>query len=142
MASGFQTSGLLHLTNQNLGKSTDSVHENISWKTHSVLYERKRLVGLPISPEIDPEDIIIRYMYDGMAISNGRICLLSLKENTSTISGLQICDALRMDGVDLDRFYPAVYESKLSRGGWFPLEKDGVDRGLEFPIPSKNVIEW
>ena len=83
-------------------------------------------------------NVIIRYIYDGMAISNGRICLLPLEENTSTISGLQICDALRMDGVDLDRFYPAVYESKLSQGGWFPLEKDGVDRGLEFPIPSKN----
>lgn len=136
LANGFQTSGLLHLNNQNIERSN-----KVSCKSHFVLHERKRLAGLPISPEIDPEDIIIRYMYDGMAISNGRICLLPLEENTSTISGLQISDALKMDGVDLDIFYPAVYESKLSQGGWFPLEKDGVDRELEFPIPSKNDVE-
>ncbi len=86
------------------------------------------MAGVPISPTIIPNNekpIILRYVYEGGAIGQGRLCnLLPLSNNDdiATVSAKQIVQTLSEDGVDFDTFYACAYESEESSGGWMPLE--------------------
>ena len=93
---------------------------------------------MPISPSFSSSsfannnnhNVIIRYFYEGGQINQGRVCQIKLDDHsgtkeekiTNTISTNQVMNALIDDGVDLDNFYACSYESKLSDGGWMPLE--------------------
>jgi len=122
------------------------------------------LAGMPMSPKIFPIDdnhndnddaevtIVIRYMYDGGTLSNGKLCLLSPK-NESFVSSHEISSVLCEDGVDLDRFYIAAYETEMSGGGgWMRMpmhtenesrSENGNDKGREwrFPVPRAKSMD-
>ncbi|KAL7435429.1 hypothetical protein ACHAXH_005439 [Discostella pseudostelligera] len=93
--------------------------------------------------------VIIRYMYEGGHLSQGRLCSLDPSPSTdcsttsqtpisaataddddvagmmssaATVTIPQIIQTLRNDGVDFNLFYPCAYESECSTGGWLPLE--------------------
>ena len=98
------------------------------------------MAGMPISPSFSSSSFannnnhnhndIIRYFYEGGQVNQGRVCQIKLDDHsgtkeekiTNTISTNQVMNALIDDGVDLDNFYACSYESKLSDGGWMPLE--------------------
>lgn len=103
--------------------------------------EPSPLSGMPIGPSSTtasssssynyPNPVIIRYMYEGGHLSQGRLCFLDPYPSTddatdmssaTTVSIPQIMQALRNDGVDFNLFYPCAYESTCSTGGWLPLE--------------------
>lgn len=99
----------------------------------------------------DSRPILLRYIYEGGHIGQGRLCHLQIDSSTtsSTITIPQLMATLLQDGVDLDTFYACAYETELSDGGWMPLEKGGrwhnpfsvdgswkdeeKDTGLSFP---------
>ena len=86
------------------------------------------LAGMPIGPAssiLNP--VIIRYMYEGGHLGQGRLCRLHPTPDI-TVSVPQVIDALRDDGVDFDQFYACAYESQESTGGWMPLESAPRDR--------------
>ena len=102
-------------------------------------HKPSQLAGMPISPSFSSSsfvnnnnnhNVIIRYFYEGGQINQGRVCQIKLDDHsgtkeekiTNTISTNQVMNALIDDGVDLDNFYACSYESKLSDGGWMPLE--------------------
>ncbi len=83
------------------------------------------MAGMPISPVTVPSDeqpIILRYMYEGGAIGQGRLCNLKNDNDDKTVTAKQIVQTLSEDGVDFDTFYACAYESDESSGGWRPLE--------------------
>ena len=87
------------------------------------------MAGMPISPLVkhqgNEKSIILRYMYEGGAIGQGRLCNLipsPRSGNDSQITARQIVQKLSEDGVDFDSFYACAYESDESSGGWIPLE--------------------
>lgn len=111
------------------------------------------MAGMPISPVTVPSDeqpIILRYMYEGGAIGQGRLCNLKNDYDDKTVTAKQIVQTLSEDGVDFDTFYACAYESDESSGGWRPLESaprytnpftkisdDGNDNeSVVFNIPS------
>ena len=83
------------------------------------------LKGSPISPVIPgaQSDVLIRYFYDGGTLSQGRICTFTPARRDAA-TGFELLRALHDDGVDLHRFYPCVYETEASSGGWLPLLQD------------------
>ena len=101
--------------------------------------------GYPISPELRPADVLLRYFYDGGTLKQGRLCQLT-PADTDTVSGLALLHALNDDGVDLECFYPCVRETETSGGGWLrflrgvvgapPAEVDGGD-DITFPLPRE-----
>eukprot|EP00986_Skeletonema_menzelii_P002397 scaffold648_cov131-Skeletonema_menzelii.AAC.2 len=83
------------------------------------------MAGMPISPVTLPskeKPIILRYMYEGGAIGQGRLCNLVNDGDDQIVSANQIVQTLSEDGVDFDTFYACAYESDESSGGWRPLE--------------------
>jgi hypothetical protein len=74
--------------------------------------------------------VVVRYMYEGGHIGQGRLCRISLRPPDASDGGggaallpaAAVMRALRDDGVDLDAFYATAYESTASGGGWMPLE--------------------
>ena len=81
------------------------------------------MAGMPISPVTlahDEKPIILRYMYEGGAIGQGRLCNLINDDNAITAN--QIVQTLSLDGVDFDTFYACAYETVDTSGGWRPLE--------------------
>ncbi len=123
------------------------------------LNEPSPLSGMPIGPSFTTttsksqssysNPVIIRYMYEGGHLSQGRLCSLDPSPSTdcsttsqtpisaataddddvagmmssaTTVTIPQIIQALRNDGVDFNLFYPCAYESECSTGGWLPLE--------------------
>ena len=101
--------------------------------------------GYPISLELRPADVLLRYFYDGGTLKQGRLCQLT-PADTDTVSGLALLHALNDDGVDLECFYPCVRETETSGGGWLrflrgvvgvpPAEVDGGD-DITFPLPRE-----
>ncbi|KAL9186307.1 hypothetical protein ACHAXT_005545 [Thalassiosira profunda] len=88
------------------------------------------LAGMPIGPSSPPSssnNIIIRYMYEGGHIGQGRLCHLHPSDDDA-VPASQVMRALREDGVDFDSFYACAYESEQSSGGWLPLEPAPRDR--------------
>jgi hypothetical protein len=98
-----------------------------------------------------PPVILLRYMYEGSHLSQGRLCFLDPSSSTEDGSNInnervlvappsagvdvekpiisdvvvtipQVIQALRNDGVDFNLFYACAYESQCSTGGWLPLE--------------------
>ena len=81
-----------------------------------------------------PPPVILRYMYEGGHLSQGRLCFLDISppsttatsyDNGSTATTVtipQVIRALTNDGVDFNLFYACAYESQCSTGGWLPLE--------------------
>ena len=76
--------------------------------------------GTPVGPAINPDAVLLRYMYDGGQLSQGRLCELT-PARPDAATGREVLAALVADGVDLGRFYPCVYETAASTGGWLPL---------------------
>ena len=74
--------------------------------------------GYPISPELRPADVLLRYFYDGGTLRQGRLCRMITPADTDTVSGLALLHALHDDGVDLECFYPCVRETEASGGSW------------------------
>ena len=101
--------------------------------------------GYPMSPELRPADVLLRYFYDGGTLKQGRLCQLT-PADTDTVSGLALLHALHDDGVDLGCFYPCVRETEASGGGWLrflrgvvgepPAEVEGDD-DITFPLPRE-----
>ena len=82
-----------------------------------------------------PPPVILRYMYEGGHLSQGRLCFLDISHPSSTattssengsaattVTIPQVIRALTDDGVDFNLFYACAYESQCSTGGWLPLE--------------------
>ena len=110
--------------------------------------------GYPISPELRPADVLLRYFYDGGTLRQGHLCRLAPADTDSdTLSGLALLHALHDDGVDLERFYPSVRETEVSGGGWLsflrgvvgapPAEvESGEDITFQLPRdPSERRID-
>ena len=75
-----------------------------------------------ISPSVSETGVLVRYMYDGGTLSQGRLCQLT-PERQDAATGREVLRVLREDGVDFTRFYACVYETAASTGGWLPLLK-------------------
>ena len=84
------------------------------------------LAGMPISPtpngHSSRKPVILRYMYEGGHIGQGRLCNLHPLPSNDVITAQQIVQTLSADGVDFNLFYACAYESDESTGGWMPLE--------------------
>ena len=121
----------------------------------SIVVETSSLSGMPIGPSSKilistadastspspppnhpvnhpPPPVILRYMYEGGHLSQGRLCLLDISHPSTTTTSYddgyttvtipQVIRALTDDGVDFNLFYACAYESQCSTGGWLPLE--------------------
>ena len=83
------------------------------------------LRGEPVGPEIDAE-VVLRYAYEGATLSQGRLVLLP-NPSSERVAAIDLLRALEADGVDLQRFYATVYETKRSAGAWLPVLRDLVE---------------
>ena len=105
--------------------------------------------GYPISPELRPADVLLRYFYDGGTLRQGRLCRMITPADTDTVSGLALLHALHDDGVDLECFYPCVRETEASGGSWLrflrgvvgapPAEVEGGD-DITLPLPRRPPV--
>lgn len=105
-------------------QSSEELHKELRKERHPALK------GDPLSPLLDDGTVLLRYMYDGGVLSQGRLCRVK-PAASSFISGEEIFAALRADDVDLDRFYACVYETRLSTGGWLRINEK--DAAVELP---------
>ncbi|EOD35359.1 hypothetical protein EMIHUDRAFT_201402 [Emiliania huxleyi CCMP1516] len=89
---------------------------------------REHLSGKPIGPSLDgtSSTVLVRYMYDGGSLAQGRLCQFE-PSSAASATGLELLRCLANDGVDLTRFYVCVYETIASRGSWMPVLRDVVD---------------
>lgn len=108
-----------------------------------------------LSPTLPSDVVLVRYMYEGSIIQQGRLCFIPIKESSSyrknVVTAQEITDALAKDGVNLDEFYPTVYENEASKGSWVPLwsnpdnpleeEEQEKNQMLEFPIKKSSQQE-
>jgi len=118
--------------------STDT---NETFRKATNQHKPSPLAGMPIGPSSSSSNnnntsnknnassssIILRYMYEGGHIGQGRLCRLELpsaqaKSTITKVSISQVIHVLREDGVDFDTFYACAYESAESSGGWMPME--------------------
>ena len=86
------------------------------------------LHGRPSSPKT-PDGVLLRYMYDGGTLSQGRLCKLT-PAAADVVTGSEILRSLQADGVDLRRFYTCAYWSDPddgTSGGWLPVLPDVQD---------------
>ncbi|KAL7522661.1 hypothetical protein ACHAWX_007603 [Stephanocyclus meneghinianus] len=111
------------------------------------------LAGVPIGPmlaspsrhefvsnaETTRQPIVVRYMYEGGHIAQGRLCHLfpSSDDESCVITIPQLIYVLVQDGVDIDTFYACAYETSSSDGGWLPLEK-----GRRWNNPFDDAGNW
>jgi tRNA G18 (ribose-2'-O)-methylase SpoU len=90
--------------------------------------------GTPVSPKsFAADEVLLRYMYDGGTLSQGRLCSF-LPQSTNAATGAEVQTSLAKDGVDLERFYATVYETAQSTGGWVRCE----DEGMQLPLDDWN----
>jgi len=112
------------------------------------------LAGDPLSPSIDTIGrVLVRYMYDGGTLAQGRLCELELESpSVQHFYGIDVLRALQRDGVNLQRFYACVRETRESGGTWLPLLRElgepsvdqethvgVVDGDLKFPLPYQEA---
>eukprot|EP00966_Prymnesium_polylepis_P311961 7208281-Prymnesium_polylepis.1 len=100
-------------------------HRQVLHRARAVAMCASPLKGNAISPAL-PEGLLVRYFYEGASLQHGRICHF-VPASTTAATGLELLRALHTDGVDLRRFFAAVYEIEASSGGWFPVLRDVVD---------------
>ncbi|KAL7473618.1 hypothetical protein ACHAXS_014101 [Conticribra weissflogii] len=123
--------------------------ETRSFQKASNAHKPSPLAGMPVGPTLvctsrddggeltsskRLEPVLVRYIYEGANIAQGRLCVLDVEddqagvpdgpyaEGSTVVTIPQIIQALRNDGVDFDLFYACAYEAELSSGGWMPLE--------------------
>ena len=68
---------------------------------------------------------VVRFIYRGETLRNGRVCRLAVDDLTKpVVAGERLLEALRHEdaNVDLARFAPFVYSKELE--GWVPLRAD------------------
>ena len=105
---------------------SDAAHAALRKERHPALK------GEPLSPAFDDANtVLLRYMYDGGVLSQGRLCPMR-PSSPVAVSGEEVLAALRDDDVDLERFYACIYETAASSGGW--LRVDG-DQGGAMNLP-------
>ena len=94
--------------------------------------------GTPISPSVS--GVLVRYMYDGGTLSQGRLCQLT-PERQDAATGREVLRVLTEDGVDLSRFYACVYETAESTGGWLPLlKRSSVDLDAQVAQGESDLL--
>ena len=100
--------------------------------------------GPPISPALDPNKVIVRFMYDGGVLAHARICLIDPKTKSdgddNVVTGSELLSLLETEGgVDFERFYASVYETEASGGGWMPINRNSAsvdsDSDIQLPVP-------
>lgn len=100
--------------------------------------------GPPISPALDPNKVIVRFMYDGGVLAHARICLIDPKTKSdgddNVVTGSELLTLLETEGgVDFERFYASVYETEASGGGWMPINRNSAsvdsDGDIQLPVP-------
>ena len=116
---------------------SDDAHVQLRRERHPAL------MGVPLSPSLDEGAVLVRYMYDGGVLSQGRLCRLT-PASTDVATSAEVLDTLRADGVDLARFYACVYETASSTGGWLPIDEGGDAMQLDLPdvaaeTPSRRI---
>lgn len=91
--------------------------------TNNVNHKPSQLSGMPIGPSSSSttSSVIVRYIYDGGHLGQGRLCHLHPTEDAD-VPASDVIQTLCDDGVDFDQFYACAYESQDSTGGWMPLE--------------------
>ncbi|KAL3903660.1 MAG: hypothetical protein SGPRY_011586, partial [Prymnesium sp.] len=117
----------------------------------SGLSDSRELHGRPCAPQLPSGAVLIRYIYDGGTLAQGRLCTL-LPEEQEAVSGLEVVRALHDDGVDLTRFYPAAYWlGDGDQGGWLPFlrhvtdpsraDQQGEDVRIDLVAPSEGEAD-
>ena len=83
-----------------------------------------------------PDSVLVRYMYDGGVLAQGRLCELQPRPGTDSVSAAEVLRVLQDDGVNLDKFFACAYEMEKSAGGWMPIltEREGQEEGVRFPL--------
>ena len=69
---------------------------------------------------------VVRFIYRGETLRNGRVCRLAVDDLTQPVAGAALLQALQQPeaNVDLGRFAPFVYSKELE--GWIALRPDDV----------------
>ena len=99
---------------------SDAAHAALRKERHPALK------GEPLSPAFDDANtVLLRYMYDGGVLSQGRLCPMR-PSSPVAVSGEEVLAALRDDDVDLERFYACIYETAASSGGWLRVDGDNA----------------
>lgn len=95
--------------------------------------------GSPLSPRMPHEttSVLVRYMYEGSTLSQGRLCRIEKPSSPLSVSSTEVYEALASDGVDLERFAAAAYETDSSSGAWFQLpdpDAAAPEAVVDFPL--------
>ena len=87
-----------------------------------------------LSPNIggEADNVLVRYTYEGGALAEGRLCLLTPRSDR--VTGLELLCAMSGDGVDFSNFYACAYERRESAGSWFP-----VLRSITRPLSTLQI---
>ena len=83
----------------------------------------QQLPGNPISPRVDLDPVLVRYMYDGGTLAQGRLTQLQ-PADPNVARGTEVLRALVDDGEDLRHFFACIYESEASTGSWLPVLRE------------------
>ena len=109
-------------------RPTASRSRTTSRSISSCLNEHR--AGNPISPLIDGSSrVLLRYFYDGGTLKQGRLCQLD-PAGAAAATGSELIGALIEDGVDMTRFFAAVYETQASTGAWLPVLRHITNQGM------------
>ena len=84
-----------------------SLHCTLSDDAHAEVKRAKHpdLKGTPLSPWLADDVVLVRYIYDGGKLAQGRLCRLT-PALTDMVTTREVEDTLRSDGVDLEQFFP------------------------------------
>lgn len=97
--------------------------------------------GSPLSPTLvgyEPAtSVLIRYIYDGSTLSQGRLTHLpDVVDNQ--VSSNQVWSAIAADGVDIERWSAAAYETTASTGAWMTLPPPQSHEAMAFPLSDPD----
>jgi tRNA G18 (ribose-2'-O)-methylase SpoU len=98
----------------------------------------QQLPGNPISPRVDLDPVLVRYMYDGGTLAQGRLTQLQ-PADPNVARGTEVLRALVDDGVDLRHFFACIYESEASTGSWLPVLREVTSPHAEDLAHAKDV---
>ena len=110
---------------------SDDEHINLKRERHPALS------GAPLSPLLDESLVLVRYMYEGGVLSQGRLCKIT-PNSAQAVTGTELLATLAADGVDLERFAPCVYETTSSTGAWLPIGEDAL---MPLPDAAKDATD-
>lgn len=127
------------------GRKEEDESSSVMLLSHMLLLSRSLKSGLakhparggtPISPAAFASDqVLLRYMYDGGTLSQGRLCAFTPSLLDVATAG-EVLRTLEEDGVDLERFYPCIYETSASTGGWLRCE----DETMQLPLADWDAV--